>query len=363
MAGAVPRRAPGSAWLPSCGWDAGAEWRGHVARDELPHRFDPPGGRVWTANNAPAPVAELPFDGEFLDAYRAARIGEFLHASDEHSPSDMARLQVDRTSQSFIVLARHLAGLQAPGAREGRLIQRVRDWDGRAEVDSVPAAIVGVTYTRLLDAVVRAKLGRDSAAFFDDVHAVPNLNFVAARAASLVIGLLEEAPADWFGPAPASDDSVSGRDVWSAVLLRCFRDAVALLEERLGADESRWTWGRVRRVTLKHGLADVPVLAKLFDLGPYAIGSDSQAPLQAGPMTSDPFAPVTAVPALRLVIDMSDPPRAEFALAGGQVGRRGDAHATDLLPDWRRGRLRPLLTMRAAVQADSRRRLRLEPPG
>ena len=366
MVGAVPGRAPGSAWLPACGWDAAAEWEGAVPRDELPHAFDPPGGRVWTANNAPAPVEELAFDGEFLDLYRAARIGEVLQGSNDHRPADMARLQVDRTAPALGALARRLADLEAVGSRERELLQRVRNWDGRAEVESVPAALVGVTYSRLLDAVVRAKLGGDTAAFFDDVHVVPNLNLVSARAASLVLGLLDDAPADWFGPAAAAgreaEGRALGREVWSAVLLRSFRDAVALLEERLGSDESRWTWGRVRRVTFKHGLGDVPALAKLFDLGPYPIGSDAQALLQAGPLTNDPFAPVTAIPALRIVVEMRDPPRARFTLAGGQVGRRGDAHATDLLQDWRRGRLKPLLMDRPAVEADSARRLHLEPP-
>lgn len=358
MAGAVPRRKPGSGWLPPCGWDPSTAWQGELPKDELPHVFDPPGGRVWTANNGPAPVDGLPFEGEFLDSFRAARIGEVLNASDAHTTEDMARLQMDRTSHAFEAVARHLAEVEALGAREGLLLQRVRRWDGRAETGSVAAAIVGATYTRLLDAVVRAKLGRHSAAFFDDVHAVPNLNLVGARAASLVVGLLDEAPDDWFGPAA---EGVAGREIWSAVLLRAFRDGVALLEERFGPDESRWTWGRVRRVTLKHGLSDVPALARVFDLGPFPIGSDSQAPLQAGPMTHDPFAPITAIPALRMVVEMSNPPRAEFTLAGGQVGRRGDPHATDLLQDWRRGRLRPLEMERAAIEADSARRLYLEP--
>ena len=112
---------------------------------------------------------------------------------------------------------------------------------------------------------------------------------------------------------------------------------------------------------MKHGLGDVPALARGCDLGPVPIGSDSQAPLQAGPMTHDPFAPITAIPALRMVVEMNDPPRAQFTLAGGQVGRRGDPHVDDLLADWRRGRLRPLLTDRAAIEADCDRRLRLEP--
>ena len=119
----------------------------------------------------------------------------------------------------------------------------------------------------------------------------------------------------------------------------------------------------MRRVTLKHGLGDVPILAKLFNLGPLGVGSDAQAPLQAGPLGPNPFAPVTGIPALRLIVEMRDPPVARFTLAGGQVGRRGDPHHDDLLEDWRAGRLRPLHTQREDVEADAAHRLRLQPPG
>ena len=369
MTGAVPERPPGSAWLPACGWDPAAEPGRLVPAEELPQLFDPPGDRVWAANHAPLPLDALRFDGEFLDAYRAARIGEVLTGSDLHTPETMRRLQVDRHSIAFRTVARHLAALDvasdAAGERERLLLQRVRDWDGEAGVESVPAAIVGVTYSRLLDAVVRAKLGDHASLFFGDVHAVPNLNILLARGASLVVGLLDDAPADWFGAAPPAggEAAPSGRDVWSAVLLRSFRDAVALLEERLGPDPDRWAWGRVRRVTLKHGLGDVPILAKLFNLGPCDVGSDAQAPLQAGPLGPDPFAPVTGIPALRLIVEMRDPPVARFTLAGGQVGRRGDPHHDDLLEDWSAGRLRPLHTQREDVEADAAHRLRLQPPG
>ena len=363
MTGALPERAPGSGWLPPVGWDPGAQWGRLVPLDELPHAYDPPGGRVWAANHAPVPLDELTFDGEFLDAFRAGRIGKVLNDSSAHTPVTMARLQVDRHSLAFQTVARHLVGLETVGLREAALVQRVRDWDGEAGRDSVAASIVGATYSRLLDAVVRAKLGADTALFFGDVHAVPNLNLMGARAASLVVGLLDGAPADWFatGTVDAPKVTASGREVWSAVLLRAFRDGVALLEERLGSDIDRWTWGRVRKVTLKHGLGDVPAMAKVFNLGPYPIGSDSQAPLQAGPLTTDPFARVTAIPALRLVIEMQDPPVVQFTLAGGQSGRRGDPHATDLLQDWRDGRLRRLHLRRADIEADAAHRLELTP--
>jgi hypothetical protein len=58
---------------------------------------------------------------------------------------------------------------------------------------------------------------------------------------------------------------------------------------------------------------------------------------------------------------MSDPPTAEFALAGGQSGRRGEPHARDLLDDWLQGRTRLLRTDRAAIEAAGVQRLQIGP--
>jgi len=359
--GRIPRRNPGTAWLPLPGWDAAFDRDpdgGLVPFEELPHVFDPPGGIVWSANNAPAPIDALPFAGEFLDGYRARRIGEGVVETLPHSVDAARGLQVDRRSLPMVQLAGFLATVEPADERDRGLLAEVAAWDGVMSPESVPAAVVAVTFARLFDQVLRAKLGDAVELYFRDVHAIPNLNMIAARGASLVIGLLESEPDDWFG---AASSSVMGHDIWLAALTRAFRDGVQLLRDRLGSDTSRWTWGRCHQLTLRHGLHDEPATARLLDLGPFPFGGDANTVFQAGTISTDPFVPVTAIPALRLIIEMTDPPTAEFALAGGQSERLGDRHHHDLLDDWREGRTRPLLTERSAVEAVSVHRLKLIP--
>ncbi|MEE9276940.1 MAG: penicillin acylase family protein [Dehalococcoidia bacterium] len=358
VSGAIPQRRPGHAWLPAPGWDPAFDWQGYIPRDALPHEFDPPHGRVWSANNAPRPVAELPYAGEFLDPYRAARIGQVLAETNPHTVAAARALQVDRKSLPMLRLRDHLLQVEPANDDERALLALIRDWDGRLEPASVAAAIVAATYSRLLDAVLRAQLGDATAVFLGAAHVIPNLNVLANRTASLLTGLLDGAPAGWFGPVA---EAVDGRAVWTAALTRAFRDAGHLLRDRLGKDPQRWTWGRCRPLTFVHGLGEVPALARLFNVGPFPFGGSPNTPFQGGPLGPDPFAPVTAVPVLRLIVEMSDPPRAEFILAGGQVGRRGHRHAHDLIDDWLHGRTRPLLTGRAAIDAAGAQRLTLKP--
>ena len=226
------------------------------------------------------------------------------------------------------------------------------------EPDSTSAAVVAVTHSRLLDFVLRAKLGDSIDILLGDVHAIPNLNIIAARSASLLIDLIDREPVDWFGPV---GPKVSGSQVWAAAITQAFREAVEILRDRFGSKKEIWSWGRCHRLTFKHGLSEVPVLAKIFNIGPFSIGGDANTVFQAGPLDIDPFANVNAVPALRLIIELSKPPVAHFALAGGQSGKRKDSTTAGLIDDWLIGRLRPLHTDRKILETVTMGSLRLIP--
>ncbi len=358
VSGAVPRRRPGAGWLPAPGWDPAFDWDGFIPHDQLPHTFDPPDGRVWSANNAPRPAPEMTYRGEFLDPYRAARIGQQLATTAPASPEACRALQLDRCSLPMLAFRDHLLAVSPQDETERFLLARVRDWDGAMEPSSTAAAVVGATVARLLEDVLRAKLGGATALFLSGGHALPTVNPILARGASLIVSLLDETPQDWFGPVAGS---VEGRAVWAAALTRAFRDAQALLRDRLGKDPTRWTWGRCRQLTLSHGLGSAPLLSRWLNVGPFPYGSDANTLCQGGPLSTDPFAPITVIPVLRLVVEMAPEPRAEFALAGAQSERRGDRRGRALLDDWRHGRYRLLRTDRGAIEAAGAERLLLQP--
>ncbi len=370
VTGAIPRRRPGAAWLPAPGWDPAFDRDGYLAPEDLPCTVDPPGGRAWSANNAPTTAAPAPappasrgasaaYAGEYMDGYRAARIGAALQADSAHTIERAMALQIDRYSAATHALALRLARLPAPDPDERALLARLADWDGQMLADSVPAALASATFSRVLDAVLRARLGSATALYLGPTHTLPGLNAVLARSASLVERLVAEEPTNWFQP-PASD----GPAAWTVVLLRAFREAVALLRQRLGPNPDRWTWGRCHRVSLAHALGEAPPLDRLLNLGPFSVGGDGNTVVQTGPLSTDPFERVTTIPALRLAVELAPEPHAVFTLAGGQSGWRRTPHHVDLLADWRHGRTRPLSLRRTDAEARAESRLRLTPrPG
>jgi penicillin amidase len=148
----------------------------------------------------------------------------------------------------------------------------------------------------------------------------------ATRAMSRLVRLLRERPAGWF---PGS--------TWEAEAIGALGDAVRGLVEAHGDEPEGWTWGRLRPVTLEHPIGARRPFGPVFNLGPAPIGGDVNTPMQvsAGPL--EPFARPGALANTRCVMDLADPARSRFSLAGGQSGNPLSPHYRDLYELWLRG--------------------------
>ena len=93
-----------------------------------------------------------------------------------------------------------------------------------------------------------------------------------------------------------------------------------------------------------------PVIGSLLSPGPFAHGGEADTVAQSGVLGLRHFESSTAIPALRLVVKLSDPPEARFALAGEQI--HNPLHANGPLTDaWLKDRYLPLLRDREAIEA------------
>ena len=123
-----------------------------------------------------------------------------------------------------------------------------------------------------------------------------------------------------------------------------------VLKRRFGPDRSAWTWGRCRPLILKHSLSDAPLIGSLLSPGPFAFGGEADTVAQSGVLGLRHFGSSTAIPALRLVVKLSDPPEARFALAGEQI--HDPLHANGPLTDaWLHDRYLPLHREREDIEA------------
>ena len=345
VSGDVPQGNPQALRLPVAGWlppDAGGVPQGVLCGDQLPHTVDPEGDIVVSANSPLRPAAEMQFGAEYLDSARANRIRELLNERRPHTRADSADTQRDRVSLPLRAFAQRLAIAEPSAGEAQRQLSALANWDGAMDADSTVAAIVAAALIEYRRTELRKLLGERGAQLLEPLLAIPTLDIFAAHATTWALGRIDADPES------------------AATLGAALDRAVRSLRRRFGPDPGTWTWGRSRPLVLRHPLADAPVIGSLLSAGPFEHGGEADTISQSGVLGLRHGQPVSALPALRLVVELTDPPQAEFVLAGEQVHEPLRANGP-MLDAWRHDRLHPLLRDRGAVEKASSRRLRLEP--
>jgi penicillin amidase len=149
--------------------------------------------------------------------------------------------------------------------------------------------------------------------------------------------------------------------VWAREIAAALGDAYRELEQRFGVDPARWAWGELRPLVMRHPLGRRRPLDRVYNLGPVPCGGDTQTVAQAGADLVDPLSGVLANASLRMAIDVGAWDNSRYALPGGQSGNPLSPHYDDQFALWQRGEGVPVPWSETAVEAGTRRVLRLEP--
>ena len=352
LVGETPRRRNGSGTIPSPGWKTGAGWAPEpVPFDEMPHVANPDNGMVASANNRPVTSGHGPFLGtDWIEGYRAARIFESLESRQDWDLEGVRGLQADELSIPWREM-RDIVLATTPQSDEAELALRLlRAWDGRVASGSVAASVFEVFVAEMCRRVAKAKapesfewvLGKG----FTSV--IPHTLLVVRRVGHLV-RLLRDQPDDWFEPG------------WSAVLEEALASAVSSLGDEFGGDETRWEWGRVRPLVLKHPAGERRLLRGVFNRGPFPRGGDANTVSQVSPNPLDPTSEPFVIASLRMVVDVGNWEDSHFVLPGGQSGNPISPHYDDQLPLWLRGEGVPIAWAPETVKQRAKSTLRLLP--
>jgi penicillin amidase len=160
---------------------------------------------------------------------------------------------------------------------------------------------------------------------------------------TLIDRIITEKPTAWL-PKEFKD--------YAELLRACENAAREILTKRLGADESKWTWGQSSQVRFPHPLAAVPFIGQQFLIPPFPQNGSSgnTAAVNVGRNVS-----------MRFIADTSDWDKTQHGITLGESGLPGSPHWKDQLEDWRNVTPRAFPFTKAAVMSATRETLLLEP--
>jgi penicillin G amidase len=351
-AGRTPVRPNWDGTLPVPG-DGRYEWAGFARADELPGVVDPPSGLLVTANEMNLPAgfpADRHLTYDWYAPHRRQRIDEVLVGTPAPALADLVALQNDVVSLPARRIITRIAALPLELGVDG--LELLLGWDAQLGADSAPAALFEVWYRRhlrpaLLQRALEVGVGPDG------VAAAATRIGGAEQAGDVRVDLdLLETPGDRLGPEPDR--------VLADIVATTLPEAVAEVEELLGPDRGRWSWGALHVGRMTHPLAALlsGVPREQVVAGPVPRGgsADTVCAARYGP----DFAQDNGA-TFRIAIDVGNWDATLAMNAPGQSGRLGDPHATDLVELWADGAAFPLVYTRERVESEAEHVITLDP--
>jgi len=354
-AGRIPVRAPidqGS--VPVAGWTGEYDWQGYIPFEGLPHLFNPSENLIVTANQKPV-GDDYPYQlgYEFADPFRAIRLNQLLSANKQLSVEDAKSIMGDTYHLPAESLRPHLLAIKPANDLEARTMEELRAWNLKCDPDQAGAAIYQVWYRFLVEDTIKDELGPELTEEYLEFYWIHG---------PVMLKLVDEGTSSLFDDT--STPQVETRD---DILRRSLSDAVAWLGKHYGPDPKEWTWGRLHTMSIRHrpfGMADIPVISRLFSYGPIAAPGCDRFTVNAAWFTWDdaehPYG-ASAGASQRIIMDVDDWDRSVAINSTGQSESLFHAHRADLIPMWQNLKYHPLLYTRKAVDAESTSVLKLVP--
>jgi penicillin amidase len=305
--GRIPLRRPGHSGLYPVSGDGRWDWLGYIPPSQLPRRFDPASGFVATANNRitqPGYPYELSLEwGD--EPYRFERIRQLLQAGARQDRRSMRAMQQDMVTLLYFELRPMLDKLQPRSGPARRWRDRLLTWDGDCTADSAEATVFQAWYTELTTLPTK-----------------------------------ETGTVYWNYPRYLLHALREGDPACTARGMSCLEFAARALDkavDRVGGSPP--AWGVLHHAHLAHALLTHTLLAHLTDRSvPFGGGRYT---VDVGSYSPDDWSMFHG-PSYRQVIDLAQPEKSVFVLAGGQSGNWLSAQYADELPLWQKGGYLPM---------------------
>lgn len=327
-----------------------ADKPGYLPFSANPHEENPERGYIVSANYQPQSPTGVAIPGYYNLPDRGQRLDQLLAQKDVKWDQDNSRaLQLETaTGYGPRLLAPLLGDLRAAAAddAERALVEQLAAWQGDHPLDSTAATVFEQLVYELARGAFHDELGD---AFFDNLLSTRVLDVALPRLAA-------DADSPWWDVR-----GTDARETRADTVKAAWQASLAHLKQTLGADSSKWAWGRAHTLTHGHPLGMQKPLDKLFNVGPFAAPGGHEVPNNLSNRVGPAPWEVVYGPSTRRLVDMADPAHAIGINPVGQSGVVFDRHYDDQAERYVKGEYVPMHMSEEDVKANTQGTLKLVP--
>jgi penicillin amidase len=327
--------------------------------DQLPRLYNPPSGKLVTANNKVVGDDYAHFLGvEYDPGWRAARIEELLQQKERFTLRDMEAMQLDTLSKYAQALVPWLTLINSEEPWEKTVLTQLRKWNLRLDAELDAPTVFHHYLIALLDLVYGDKLGESYRGYLG-VSSNPLflVNGFMLRAEQHLLALLHEHETSFWYTNIAKGKARDREELLSEALTQAARS----IRATAGDSTRRWAWGRAHQLRYVHPLGSARLLKNLFNRGPFPVSGDATTINMARHTPQLPLGLVQVIAGYRQIYEVGVWDRAETITSLGQSGHPLSPHYDDQILLWREGLYHAMPWSAEAVANASVYHLRLQP--
>jgi penicillin amidase len=343
MFGQVPLRAPHvqSDFIHD-GANGNDEYKGFLSFADKPHLENPESGYIVSANARPE---GYPKDqrGDWQPDDRYLTIKNLLGRKDKWTVEEVKELQTlsinleGKLILDELLRVSEVDNIWLKGTYEN-YFSTLKNWNHISSTDSIAPSLYH-TWCREISKILLKDLNKEEQIAFSKL------------------------PASWIFFKRVVLDPHSY--IWTKfdrkkVFTEAFIHTIESLKQELGEDSREWKWGLLHTVEYVHPLGQLPLLNKIFNIGPYPIaGGFNEINNQKAPGIEGKFK-VKVGPSTRRIIDFAHPEQALGILPIGESGHLLSPFYKNQVQQFIKGEYRPELLDEAMIESQKSHELILK---
>jgi acyl-homoserine-lactone acylase len=342
ISGAYPIRKKGVGFFPSPGWNGEYDWTGFVPMAELPHIENPEQGFVGTANNKTVDET-YPYriSNGWSSDERIDRIKEVLSKNDKVSVKSVMDMQFDRKS---LFVGKLQSLLYAEGFKSD-LNKAIDSLGDKKKINNAREALVFISPEKF-DGVLSPESA--SVAVYEAFLFCFSKNFIFDETGKTLSDYNSTGYNQIiYRPDSPFWDNVNTKCVETRadILAATLSDAIALCEDKMGTDRTKWQWGKMHTYCFKNKAAASSITEFLFgsymNTASFPAGGDWDTLNVATYKLGKSF-DTKQIPSMRMIVDFGLNEPACLVAVPGESGNPSSPHYSDMVPYFLKGKNHPL---------------------